>query len=322
MGVAVGVLGLGSGATTAQTRGAAATPPIENGPAADYPMVIGDPYVVDGITYTPVDTLNYDHVGYATLDESGASGVTGAHRILPLPSYVEVTALDTGRTILVRLERRGPMRGDRLIALSGAAMAQLGAGEGAAIRMRRVNPPEAHRAELRAGREAPPRMDTPGGLLEVLRRRLPEQGAAALGDPRQATISGTVPTPDAIATLDPNEQAAASPEMEDTEKGDPATIAKDEPARPELTMAVEGGPARAPVMVPISPDGNYVVQLGAFSVRANAEKMARQVQGSIVTSDRLAVVRVGPFASRGQAEQALAKLRGRGYKEALILSLE
>ena len=37
------------------------------GPGADYPMVLGAPFTVDGVTYTPVDRLNYDAVGYAAL---------------------------------------------------------------------------------------------------------------------------------------------------------------------------------------------------------------------------------------------------------------
>ena len=317
----LGRLALGACASTAQPG--PATPAVEpdNGPAADYPVVIGDPFTIDGVTYTPVDTMNYDRVGYVMRDEAAAAGVTGAHRTLPLPSYVEVTALDSGRTILVRLERRGPMTNDRLLALSGDALAQLGASEGTPIRMRRVNPPEEHRAELRAGRTAPQRMDTPQGLLEVLKRRLPESGSAPLGDPRQAEVSGTVPDPEAIASLDPDEEAAAPPPPEEPAI-DPVPAQEPAAERPELPLAVEGGPARAPVMVPVAADGKFVVQLGAFSVRENAEKLAREVQGSIATSGSLALVRVGPFASRGQAEEALAKLHARGYSDALIRTLD
>ncbi|WP_421991430.1 SPOR domain-containing protein [Qipengyuania sp.] len=313
----LGAIGLGACASTAQTAPAPATRSIENGPAADYPIVLGDPFTIDGVTYTPVDTLNYDQVGYVTGDEPGAMGVTGAHRTLPLPSYVEVTALDTGRTILVRLERRGPMTNDRLLALSSAALTQLRVGEGAPIRMRRVNPPEEHRADLRAGREAPLRMDTPTGLLEVLKRRLPARGSAPLGDPRQTQVSGVVPTPGTIATLDPDEEAAVTAAAPDDVNEQPAAPAP-EVLRPQLPMAVDGGPARAPVMVPTDPDGRFAIQLGAFAIRGNADRLAREVQGYVETSGSLALVRVGPFATRGQAEQALAKLRERGYSDALI----
>jgi rare lipoprotein A len=317
----LGLLSLGACASTAQTASGPVERSIANGPAADYPVVVGDPFTVDGITYTPVDTMNYDQVGYATIDEPGAAGVTGAHRTLPLPSYVEVTALDTGRTVLVRIERRGPMTNDRLVSLSEAALAQLGVGEGAPVRMRRVNPPEEQRAQLRAGGEAPPKMDTPAGLLEVLKRRLPERGSAPLGDARQAQISGIAPVPGAIATLDPDEEAAVAPTQDDPDSS-PAPAEDTAVTRPELPMAVEGGPARAALMVPVTADGTYTVQLGAFSVRANADRLAREVQGYVETSGSLALVRVGPFATRGQAEQALAKLRERGYSDAEIRSLD
>ena len=80
-----------------------------NGPAADYPVVLGDPFTVDGKTFTPVDSLNYDAVGLAVAGSDGGGAISAAHRTLPLPSYAEVTSLGTGRTILVRIERRGPM---------------------------------------------------------------------------------------------------------------------------------------------------------------------------------------------------------------------
>jgi len=120
------------------------TPPASaaNGPAADYPVVIGEPFAIGSTTYTPVDKLNFDAVGYASVGADGGQGVSAAHKTLPLPSYVEVTALDTGKTILVRVERRGPMTNDRVIELSPGAVAQLGVGEKAPVRIRRVNPPE------------------------------------------------------------------------------------------------------------------------------------------------------------------------------------
>ncbi len=152
-------------------------PPV-NGPQADYPVTLGQPYSVAGVAYAPEDVLNYDQVGTLALDAAGGSGVSGAHHTLPLPSYVEVTSLDSGRTILVRIERRGPMEGNELLALSGAALDQLGVAAGAPVRVRRVNPPEEHRALLRAGQPAPLRMDTPMPLVEVLRRKLPAQAAA------------------------------------------------------------------------------------------------------------------------------------------------
>ena len=88
-------------------------------PVRDVPVRIGPPYVVRGVTYTPAADPGYDMLGYASWygSESGnrtangerfrAGWVTAAHTSLPLPSYVEVTALDTGRTIVVRVNDRG-----------------------------------------------------------------------------------------------------------------------------------------------------------------------------------------------------------------------
>ena len=293
------------------------------GPAADYPIVLGEPYVIDGETFTPVDTMNYDRVGYITSDGDGR-GVTGAHKTLPLPSYVEVTSLDTGRTILVRLERRGPMTTDRLLALSPGALAQLGANDGTPIRMRRVNPPEEHRATLRQGQEAPLRMDTPASLVEVLKRRLPDAGSASLRDPRQDAVSGRKPDTATIAAIDPNAGLAPAPsedrsvatELNDDKDSDRPEVAEEsKPAAPTAVDEIEKPDLELPEA---SEGGRLVVQLGAFSVRANAERLAEEVDGFITPSGSLSLVRVGPFASREKAAQALAKLRGEGYRDALI----
>ena len=108
-------------------------------PVSDVPVRIGPPYAVRGITYTPAADPAYDMLGYATWygNESGnrtANGerfqpgwITGAHRTLPLPTYVEVTSLDTGRRIVLRINDRGPFADNaRIIDLSKGAAEQLG----------------------------------------------------------------------------------------------------------------------------------------------------------------------------------------------------
>ena len=176
------------------------------GPAADYPVVVGEPFVIEGTTYTPADRLNFDQVGQAMQGSDGGDAISIAHKTLPLPSYAEITALDTGRTILVRVERRGPMRNDRLVELSPGAAAQLGVpGQmQVPIRIRRVNPPEVERAMLRRGERVAERMDTPPGLLVVLRRKLDPQAAAgtlpgAAPAPPPAPIAAPAPKPPVVA---------------------------------------------------------------------------------------------------------------------------
>ncbi len=136
---------------------------------SDTPVRVGAPYKVRGTTYTPAAQPGYDMLGYATWygSESGnqvANGerfrpnwLTAAHKTLPLPSYVEVTALDTGRRILVRVNDRGPFgESARIIDLSRGAAEALGVRDKgkAAVRVRVVEPAEKDRAALRKGKAA------------------------------------------------------------------------------------------------------------------------------------------------------------------------
>ena len=276
-------------------------PAATGGPAADFPMVIGAPFTVDGITYTPSDMMNYDAVGYADLGADGGTAVSAAHRSLPLPSYIEVTALDSGKTVLVRVERRGPMSGKALLELSPGAAAQLGVVgiPRAAIRVRRVNPVEQDRALLRMGQPAPARMDTPKSLLTVLGRKLDQQ-------------EGIVrPVPTATSMPEPTPPPAPTPV-----KGKPV---KPLP-KPVTAPLPKPAPAPAPTPAPAAAatHGRYAVQVGAFSNRTNAQAAASKIGGSVSPAGKFWRVRMGPFASEAESKAALAKAKAAGYSDARI----
>lgn len=314
--------GCGAGGSSGYP-GAAAIAPVGQasdarlGPAADYPMVLGDPFTIDGETYTPSDTLNYDRVGYAALDQG--EGVTAASKTLPLPSYVEVTSLVTGKTILVRVERRGPMTNARLVALSPDAASQLAAVDGTPVRVRRVNPPEVERAELRAGRPAGERLETPKSLVEVLKRKLPPSGEASLqsaaavpADPVPASAESSsvtnAPKKPPVAGKTSTEGYALNPPDKSTAVP-PATS----PSATKLKTTVDEK-SKADVS-----DG-FLIQAGAFSVKSNADRAARSVGGFVTRSGNLYLVRSGPYRTRGQAEAALVKVRAAGYSDARVIS--
>lgn len=103
---------------------------------------IGSPYSVAGRWYVPREDRGYDRSGLASwygADFHGRKTANGevydmralsaAHPTLPLPSYVYVTNLANGRTILVRVNDRGPYVADRLIDLSRRAAELLGTSE-------------------------------------------------------------------------------------------------------------------------------------------------------------------------------------------------
>jgi rare lipoprotein A len=92
---------------------------------------VGKPYTVAGRLYVPEENVNYSAVGLASWygdDFHGrytANGeifdmnsITAAHPTLPLPSYVRVTNLSNHKSIVVRVNDRGPYVGDRVIDLS------------------------------------------------------------------------------------------------------------------------------------------------------------------------------------------------------------
>ncbi len=170
-------------------------------PAADTPVKIGKPYQIAGVWYYPADERDYDEVGLASWygDQfHGAPTANGeffnmgnvgaAHKTLPLPSYVEVTALDTGRTIVVRVNDRGPFVSNRIIDLSRRAAQLLGTERlgVARVRVRRVDPPEADKLELRWGRPAAGRPYASTGELAALNRRFATRAPTPKAPPRVA----------------------------------------------------------------------------------------------------------------------------------------
>ena len=319
------------------------------GPAADYPVVVGEPYRIGDSVFTPVDTFNFDEVGFAVADSG--MGVTGAHHTLPVPSYAEVTSLDNGRTILVRLERRGPMTSEALVGLSPAAMAQLGATATTPVRLRRVNPPEDERALLRAGQSAPLRMDTPESLLAVLKRKLPASGSAQLARaPAPAPIAGVEVEPSSAArelpvAASPVTAAAVRPSLPAPplpplaqRASVPAPVNRavvvaalpqqqQQPAvQPVPRQAASPQPVVQPVAAPTAAraapasNGAFVVQVAALSSRDRAQQVASAIGGQVSQAGSLYRIRTGPFTTRGQAEASLAKVRAAGYSEARIFT--
>ncbi|MBU3993601.1 MAG: SPOR domain-containing protein [Alphaproteobacteria bacterium] len=271
------------------------------GPAADYPMVLGEPFAIDGVTYTPADTMNYDRVGYAVSGPDGGTAVTLADRTLPLPSYAEVTALKTGRTILARVERRGPMTGDNLVELSPGAAAQLGMTDGRApVRVRRVNPSEPERALLRSGQQAPERMDTPMSLAAVLLRKLEPDAAAPVPPAQEQAIA-----PAAMPSLaEPKAATAPAPQVSEP--------------KPVLATSKPAPKSPTPRANPAAPGNRVVVQVATFSNAASAADVAKKLGGVATPAGKYHRVRIVGFASKAEAGAALAKARRAGYSDARI----
>jgi rare lipoprotein A len=177
---------------------------------------LGEPYQVAGVWYVPKDEPNYDQTGVASWYgddfhmKTTANGEifdmnvpTAAHTTLPLPSMVEVTNLDNGKRIKVRVNDRGPFVGGRIIDLSREAARELGMERTgtANVRVRYVGPAPlgAPDAGLRYASYTP----TPTPSAELPPAPIPYQGLTPVSVSAQplAPIPVSNPAPVQTAAL-------------------------------------------------------------------------------------------------------------------------
>ena len=159
-----------------------ATPTPHNGPFK------ANPYTVLGKTYYPIgDGRNYRATGTASWygtkfhgqptangEKYDLYGMSAAHKTLPLPSYVRVTNLDNGKTVVLRVNDRGPFYSDRIIDLSFAAAKKLGYAENGTARVK-VEGIDPERWWAERGRPAPMVLAQP--------QKVAKPSAAALAQP-------------------------------------------------------------------------------------------------------------------------------------------
>ena len=157
-------------------RGSAQTPPASAfiDPDTGKPLRgTMKPYQVKGLWYYPHEQPDYNVVGIASWygeafhnrqTSDGESfdmySLSAAHKTLPLPSLVEVTNLENGRQMTLRVNDRGPFVSDRIIDLSRAAAERLGYLEKGVtnVRVRYIGPASAAwgpRQQIAIGKPAP-----------------------------------------------------------------------------------------------------------------------------------------------------------------------
>ncbi|MCW8275922.1 septal ring lytic transglycosylase RlpA family protein [Pseudomonas sp. PCH199] len=145
-----------------------ATPTLHSGPYK------ANPYTVLGKTYFPLQESK-TYVASGTASWYGTKfhgqntangevydlyGMSAAHKTLPLPSYVRVTNLDNNKTVILRVNDRGPFYSDRIIDLSYAAAKKLGYAETgtARVKVEGIDPQQWWAAK---GRPAPLMLNEP-----------------------------------------------------------------------------------------------------------------------------------------------------------------
>lgn len=254
------------------------------------------PYSALGQRYTPMtEYVPYKQRGIASWygrryhGQKTSSGeiydmyaMTGAHTILPLPSYARVTNPENGRSVIVRINDRGPFHSDRLIDLSYAAAYKLRlTGKGS-------------------------------GLVEV--EAIDTRTVASARAAVSSATSNAKPAP----TL-PAEQTTsqAMPMAIDPNIVPPPT---ELPAPPSSAAGIGAAPNVAGAAVPSSAatEAGVYVQVGAFKNKDNAEQLSQKLRAQSLVenvpvnswyNEGIHRVRIGPFANRTDADRIAGKIK-------------
>jgi rare lipoprotein A len=213
---------------------------------------IGEPYQINGVWYYPAEDYSYNETGVASYYGGEASGtnfhgrltangeiydmnaLTAAHQTLPMPSLVRVTNLENGRSLVLRVNDRGPFARGRILDVSRRSAQLLGfEGKGTAMVRVQVLGAESQQLKLAMLR------GTPGAAA-------PEMVAAA---PRGAIQSDTLPPPPGARSAGTVATAALPPPSETLSQTQNQTSQQQRNGRTRTTTQPLAKPA-APVVAP------------------------------------------------------------------------
>lgn len=281
------------------------------------------PYVVFGKRYVPVsDERPFRQKGLASWygrkfhGNKTANGetydmyaMTAAHPTLPLPSYARVTHAKSGKSVIVRINDRGPFHSSRIIDLSYVAAAKLDLidpGSGPVIVEAITNEDIRTKAYHRSDQPAPKAIPIPDAAPPAARPTLTAQAD---------TSAGSAPA---------LHMAAYSPGEPPNNSGGPINAAP--PQHPSSSaQAPENNTSglNAPLVF---------LQYGAFSAHDNAHKLVASLNQEIAhidhrraevrSSTNLHRVQIGPYSSRAQAVNAALRIQSETGREATYTTLD
>jgi rare lipoprotein A len=225
--------------------------------------------------------------------------MTAAHKILPLPCYARVTNLSNGRSVVVRINDRGPFVANRIVDLSYSAAARLDMiRNGTAFVQIEVLTPAAPTLTASMPVSTLAAQSAGVGVSSV-----PAMSPASAGQappPTAATGTGTASNGPSVATV-----PAA-----------PATTA------PATTAVAAAGPAATP-----APSGTFFIQVGAYAKAENANGAVRKLRAAGLENvftlapdahQPLQRVRIGPIASVQQFDAFIERLSTLGFPNARL----
>jgi rare lipoprotein A len=305
----------------------------ENVPKGGGFYKIGKPYSVAGKVYVPKDNPRYSAKGLASwyggafhgrLTANGevydTAAITAAHPTMPLPSYARVTNLANNRSIIVRVNDRGPFAHNRIIDVSETVASLLD--------FRRAGT-----ARVKVDYVGPANMD--GHDKEMLLASYRSEGG---GDGPMLAL--TAPRPDRVFLA-----SGEKPKKGDTDR----FAVFDDSAEPfDLVPASAQGDELAPLILRDSFASSYapadrfsgaesavadmaslsVIQLGSFGDAGNAERAAERfarfgkvVRTEVMSGGRvLTAVRIVVDGRDSNAGDIVAAARADGLTDAFVIS--
>jgi rare lipoprotein A len=283
---------------------------------------VGKPYQVAGVWYYPKEDPTYDETGVASWygaefhGKPTANGetfdmneVTAAHQTLPMPSLVRVTNLENGRSIIVRVNDRGPFVNGRIIDLSRRSAQLLGTDrQGVAkVRVQMVGPAS---GDPNVAQPRPP--------------VAPEEQQQVASAPRDTVVAEALPPPPGARTQPAAQQRSTAPRVPAAPVASAAAmVAASNVAPPQAQPVLEQQAIR---QLPVKAT-NIFVQAGAFTQFDNANRLSARLSGlgpakvssAIVNGTEFFRVRLGPLNDVAQADRMLAYLIANGSPDAKIL---
>ena len=322
--------------------------PVPKGGGRD---MVGKPYTIAGRTYVPSETPRaaeglaswYGPSFHGRMTANGEifdrDSVAAAHTTMPLPSYAKVTNLTTGRSLVVRVNDRGPFVNDRVIDLSrrSAEILEVKHKGTAKVRVQYIG-----RAPLN---------DQGHHLMamnEELRRGTPMHQMVASADMRagRGGGKGSLPVPAEIMVAEGKPAPAPAPSPAPVMVAEhkpgaapaqaPFMMASSQPAPAQRRVVTTGSTPAAHAHMAgnqavrpagVSNGSGFYIQAAALSNADNAERARNTLSGigpvEISTLDngasKLFRVRVGPIGDPGSADMTLRNVIAAGYADARIV---
>lgn len=280
---------------------------------------VGNPYLVDGIRYAPMkSSLGYREKGIASWygsdfhGKASANGecynmyaYTAAHKTLPLPTIVRVTNLENNKSVVVKVNDRGPFVRGRIIDLSYAAAQSLDIVRygTAPVLVEAIGGPHNQIGGYHGG---------PTRLAQQLGPR------DEVAEPLATTVPSTAAEEDLPPATYPQPNPAVATAKERSLGVPPPSTQLPPPPPEEQRIATDAEPLQ---------HTRVYVQVGAYSNPAGAQaqkaKLAQLYPAAAVTplqlgGKTLLRVRAGPFPSIAEADAALAKVVAAGFNGAQI----